>query len=373
MAANQRNISFASFNLYNLQLAGTPMYPKSRPYTQQQFDEKIAWIASMIRRLDADVIAFQELWHRKALEAVFAAAGLSAEYSLAFIKEGDWDGIAVAAAVRKPWEIQSVKRHKAFPEGFRLKKRKRSMADIRTRPPEADDEIVPDENELFVPSHEDDDIEVMISEFSRSPLQVTVKHGKAKNPSVPPIEVFCTHLKSKLSTPLDNAEYNDPKIKPHRNALGAALSAIRRTAEAAALRVILNDTMRGTDAPTIVLGDLNDGQFSNALSILSGQPTFRVVAASTAGARSDDGLYIGVSLQQLRSLGDVYYTHEFKNVREVIDHALVSEQFYDYSDKRLWSFREMQFFNDHIGHASHAESDHAQLRISFQWAPAKGE
>ncbi|MGP9813869.1 endonuclease/exonuclease/phosphatase family protein [Rhodopseudomonas sp. NSM] len=370
MPANKRNISFATFNLYNLQLPDQPMYPKSRPYTQEQYDAKIGWIASMIKRLDADVIAFQELWDRQALETAFEAAGLSESYSFAYIMEGAWDGIAVAAAVRKPWEITGVKRHKAFPQGLRLKKRERTMKGLRADPPEADEDIVPDENDEFGPSHEDERIEVSINEFSRSPLQVTVTHGTAKSPSVPPIQVFCTHLKSKLSTPLDNEEYRNPAIRPHTNALGAALSAIRRTAEAAALRIILNDTMRDTDDPTIVLGDINDGQFSNVVSILSGQPTFRVIAASRSGGRSDVGLYTGVTLQQLRSLGDVYYTHEFKNVREVIDHALVSEQFYDHSEKRLWAFREMQFFNDHVAHASHAESDHGQVRIWFQWAPA---
>lgn len=371
MPANQRNISFATFNLYNLQLPDQPMYPKSKPYTQQQYEAKIAWIGSMIRRLDADVIAFQELWDRRALEDAFQAAGLSDRYAFAYIKEGAWDGIAVAAAVRKPWEIAATKRHKAFPHGFRLKKREHTMKALRANPPEADQDIVPDENDEFGPSHEDERIEVSINEFSRSPLQVTIEHGKAENPTVPPIHVFCTHLKSKLSTPLDNEEYKNLAIRPHKDALGAALSAIRRTAEAAALRIILNDTMRESDDPTIVLGDVNDGQFSNVLSILSGQPTFRVITASKAGARSDVGLYTGVTLQQLRSLGDVYYTHEFKNVREVIDHALVSEQFYDWSDKRLWAFREMQFFNDHVAHASHAESDHGQVRIWFQWAPAK--
>lgn len=369
MAANQRNISFATFNLYNLQLPGRPMYARSKPYTEAAYRTKIDWTAAMLRRLDADVIAFQELWSREALEGAFDAAGLRAEYDLAFIKDGAWDGIAVAAAVRRPWTIAGTRRHKAFPAGFRLKKRKRSMAEIRADQPDADAGIDPTADPEFLPSHEDDEIEVTVPEFSRSPLQVTVRHERARNPTPPAIDIFCTHLKSKLATPLDDAEYRDPTFRPHRNALGGALSAIRRTAEAAALRIILNDTMAASGLPTVVLGDLNDGQFSDVLGILTGQPTFRVAEGSRAGERSAAGLYTGVQLQQLRSLGDVYYTHEFKNVRQVIDHALVSQHFYDHSAARLWAFEEMLFLNDHVADHRSPASDHGVVRAAFRWLP----
>ncbi|NKC33747.1 endonuclease/exonuclease/phosphatase family protein [Falsiroseomonas selenitidurans] len=376
MARNQRDIVFATFNLYNLQMPGVEMYPGGRPLSEAEFAEKIAWAGAALRRLDADVIGFQELWSPDALRAVFAQAGLAEDYTLHFIKDGAWDGIAVAAAVRKPWEVTAQQRHKAFPEGFRLRKGKRSMADIQADPPQADLAAAesgppPEEDPETLPSHEDDGIEVIVREFSRSPLQLTLGHGTASRPGVPPIEVFCCHLKSKLPTRLDDAEYRDPAIRPHAAALGGALSTIRRLAEAAALRVILNDTMRRNDRPVVVLGDLNDGQFSSTLAVLSGQPSFRLFAASGAAKRSDDGLYASVALQQLRSLGDVYYTHEFRNVREVIDHVLVSEQFYAFSEKRLWAFREMRIYNDHVSEPQRAETDHGLVRAAFDWLPAR--
>ena len=369
MAPNTRDISFASFNLYNLQLAGAPMYPQSRPYTPEEFDAKAGWLAGMLHRLDADVIAFQEVWAREALEAVFARAGLAETYRLAFITDGAWDGVAVACAVRAPWEIRGVVRHKAFPEAMRLVKRKQTMAQIRSAPPAADRDVDPEADREFTPSHEDEGVRVEIDEFARFVLQVTVGHATARQPEVPAIEVFCAHLKSKLATPLDDPEYLDPRLKPHRAAIGTALSTIRRIAEATALRILLDRAMEGNDKPTVVLGDLNDGQFTDTLAVLSGQPSFRVVAASTTAKRTDKGLYTGVQLQQLRSLGDVYYTHEYRNVREVIDHMLVSEQFYDWSDRRLWAFTEMRFFNDHVPAADRTQSDHGQVRASFDWEP----
>jgi endonuclease/exonuclease/phosphatase family metal-dependent hydrolase len=369
MARNQRDIVFASFNLFNLQLPGKPMYPQGKPYTAAEYAAKIAWTAEAIRRLDADVIAFQELWSAEALHEVLAQPGLAGLYETAFIKEGAWDGIAVAAAVRKPWKILGQQRHKQFPEGFRLVKGKRTMAEIQKNPPKADQGTDVDDTE-FLPSHEDDAIEVIISEFSRSPLQITVGHEKARKPAVPPIEVFCCHLKSKLSTRLDDREYRDPKIRPHAEALGAALSTIRRLSEAAALRIILDRTMRETDRPTVVLGDLNDGQHTSTLAVLSGQPSFRLFAASTAAGRSDAGLYSGLAMQQMRSLGESYYTHEHRNVREVIDHVLVSEQFYGFSDKRVWAFQEMRILNDHVGDAEKSTTDHGLVRAAFDWLPA---
>lgn len=375
MSRNVRDLSVATFNLYNLQRPGQPMYAKSRLYTEEEYAAKLAWKAAALRELDADVIAFQELWSREALADLFEAAGLAGAYEFAFIRPGAWDGIAVAAAVRKPWRIRAVTRHKDFPEGFRVKKRRRTMAQIRDNPTRADIEKLgaadQDQDPLFLPSHEDDAIDVQIAQFSRSPLQVTVEHGTARRPAVPPVEVFCAHLKSKLSTRLDIEEFRDPKVRPHQEALGAAISTMRRVAEAAALRIILDGVMKGTDHPVIVAGDLNDGPYSATLAILSGQPSFRLFAASTAGKRSDVGLYSGVQMQQLRSLGDVYYTHEHRNLREVIDHVLFSEQFYDHSERRLWSFREMRFLNDHLDAVGRASTDHGIVRAAFDWNPAR--
>lgn len=351
------------------------MYATSRPYTQNEYAAKIAWLAAQIRALDADVIAFQEVWSREALADLFAAAGLRGDYAFAFIKEGAWDGVAVAAAVRRPWRIKAAIRHKDFPDGFALRKRRRSMAEIRARPTRADTEVFLspdlDTDPEFLPSHEDDALEVAIAQFSRSPLEVVVEHATARRPTPPPIPVFCTHLKSKLSTRLDMEEFRNPKVRPHQEALGAAISTIRRVAEAAALRIILTERLAGTDTPCVVLGDLNDGQYSATLAILSGQPSFRLFAASRAGKRSDIGLYTRVAMQQLRSLGDVYYTYEHRNVREVIDHVLVSEQFYEHSEKRLWAFRELRVVNDHVDRPERATTDHGIIRAAFDWLGAR--
>jgi predicted extracellular nuclease len=156
--------------------------------------------------------------------------------------------------------------------------------------------------------------------------------------NLPLTEVFVTHLKSKLPTSLvEEAWYKeDPNTyEPHVEALGAGISTIRRTAEAVALRVLLTTKMKGSDTPVIVLGDINDGKDSNTANILTAQPNY-LVGGAVGG--TDTGLYTGQTLQEYRDTRDVYYTHVHEDLRESLDHVLVSEQFYDNSRKRQWMF-----------------------------------
>jgi len=343
MSRRARDIAFATFNLYNLQLPGLPW--RTDPYTQAEYDAKISWSAQALRRLDADVIGFQELWSEQCLEDLFREAELRDRYELHLIKEpGEgWYDIAVAAAVRDPWEVREKRLHKEFPEGYVLKKRGGS------RDPE------------------DDEIEVRIEKFSRTVIDLEIGHKD--HPDLPAIRVLCAHLKSKLPTRLDREERDVDAVRTHATALGAALSTIRRTAEAAALRIVVNEALKNTETPLVVLGDLNDGHLSNTLSILTEQPSYKLFEASRAGARSDAGLYAASRLQEYRSLRDVSYTHEFKGVLEILDHVMVSEQFYDHSRNRIWSFEQMRIWNDHIEDEDPASSDHGIVAAYFRHDP----
>lgn len=340
-----RDICFASFNLYNLQLPGEPWRRNSAPYTEEEYQAKVEWSARVIKRLNADVIAFQELWSKQCLEDIFQVANLQHNYQLVLIKD-DWYDIAVAAAVRDPWEVRTKTIHKSFPEGFALIKRGRDQDEDR----------------------EDDDIEVTIDKFSRSILQMSIGHKD--HTELPVIETFAAHLKSKLPTRLDKQERENEAVRPHSTALGSALSTIRRTAEAAALRILLTNQMKSTTTPVAVLGDLNDGTLSNTLSVITQQPSYRLHASSRSGSASDVGLYSAGLLQDLRSFRDVNYTHEFKGIRESLDHVLVSEQFYDYSRNRVWTFKELRVWNDHLEDDDKSTSDHGVVSAKFLFDPA---
>jgi hypothetical protein len=206
------------------------------------------------------------------------------------------------------------------------------------------------------------------TDFVNGLVRLDIRHRDRAD--VPVVSVYCCHLKSKLSTRLDRGHPDYIAMKPHAQAIGAALSTIRRTAEAAALRVILDKAMKGRHTPTVVIGDLNDGRLSNTLNIVTDQPSYRAYANSRTANRNDDGLYSAVTIQQFRSLSDVYYTHDYKGVREVLDHVLVSEQFYEHSQNRHWAFHEMKVWNDFIEDDDPSTSDHGLMRTAFDWFPA---
>lgn len=188
-----------------------------------------------------------------------------------------------------------------------------------------------------------------------------------------PISVYVAHLKSKRPTEIDREGWyrnDDAYYKPHGEGLGAALATIRRTAEAAALRMILVDQIKGNDHPVILMGDLNDGVGSNTLNILSGQPNYLASPLSQGG--SDTDLYSLGQLQSLRSLHDVYYTHIHQGSHESLDHILVSQERYDQSRKRQWSFVGLELVNDHLSRDDHKDSgtsDHAVVRAELEYRP----
>jgi predicted extracellular nuclease len=336
--------SVATFNVYNLQLPGLSMNPGQTPWTAAQFEAKAGWISAQLAELDADVVGLQEVWNREALEQVLAHGGLEATYDV-LAEPADGERITCAALVRKGLLADPAPQWiEAFPQAVRL-----------------------ESNDISDPQA--DAIAVHIDTFSRPVLnfRVDLRDGE------PAAEVFVTHLKSKLPTRIDQEEWfnqNKPLYLPHVTALGAAISTIRRTAEATALRVMLNTVMKGTDTPVIVLGDVNDGQHSNTLNILTGQPRY-LVGDSVGGA--DTGLYTAQTLQEYRDTRDVYYTHVHEDLRESLDHVLVSEQFYDNSRRRKWLFDGLVITNDHLNtedHRGNGTGDHGIVQVHFRWRPA---
>ncbi len=334
-------LSFCSFNLYNLQLPGKPW--RFNEYAPQAYQDKIKWSVDMVKTANTDVFVFQELWSKECLEDIFNGDELNGKYNLIFIKD-EWYDIAVAAAIKKPWEVDTKTVHKDFPDGFRLIKR------------EVDHAVSPIQDE-------DDDIEVVINQFSRSVLQLSLKNSNY--PDDDNIEVFAVHLKSKLATRLDNAEANLPILKNHKSTLGAALSTIRRVSEAAALRMLLTNTFKGNNKPGVVIGDFNDGPTSNALAIITEQAKYRLYDTSGVAGSNDDGLYSSAIMQNFRSIKDYVYTHEHDGMKDTLDHILFTEQFYPHSKNCVWSFKEMKVWNDHVEDGLSYTSDHGIVKAVF--------
>jgi predicted extracellular nuclease len=338
------DISFATFNLYNLNLPGEAIYTDSNGWTQAEYHKKIAWTADVLAGLEADVFGFQELWHAQCLADAFAAGGLDAHYDLVAPPDANGKKIVCAGAVRKGLLEGDPQWISDFPDKFRLQS-------------SGDDPQTPA-------------IAVNLPGFSRPVLHMKVK----AHPDRAAIHVYVCHLKSKGPTKVFREPWYkaEPDLyKPHGTSIGSAISTIRRTAEGTALRWMLTQRMKKTDDPVVVLGDLNDGMHSNTLNIITSQPNYLKPWSRPAGG--DDALYSAQALQQLQSLTDVYYTHVHQQARESLDHVLVSEQFYDGSKDHIWGFDELLIENDHLNYEDHKErgtGDHGVVRVQFKYRPA---
>jgi hypothetical protein len=341
---NRSTFSIASFNLFNLNQPGLPLYGATG-WTVEQHERKIEWTARNLAFLKSDVFAFQELWHSDSLLAAMDRAGITADYDVLLPPSGaQGGGIVCAAIVAKGMLTGTPEWIAQFPPKFKLQS-------------SGDDPQTPE-------------VAVSIQGFSRPVLHFTIAPRKSE----PDIHIYVCHFKSKAPTKVfreawfqaDKAFYS-----AHSEALGATLSTIRRSAEAAALRMLLTEQMKGSDNPLMALGDFNDSQHSNTANILTAQPNYLV---GDAIGGSDTALYTAQTLQEFRDTRDVYYTYVHQGIRESLDHIMVSEQFYDHSRKRRWLFDGMTVNNDHLNFDNHNEdgtNDHGIVRAVFKFKPMR--
>ena len=357
---NKRDISFATFNLLNLQQPGKITYSNKALFADDDqgralYHQKIRWIAKQIKELDATVIAFQELWSRASLVAVFEQAELINAYDIIARDAPARGRPQVAIAVKKSstgksqvlagWQWIA-----AFPEHF-------EFAKLRER------------------HNLDEEINVTIGSFSRPVLHVQI-HLDAIRPKAPVIDVYVAHLKSKRPATVSFARPRAKVLQHYSLLVKTALSHIRRVMEAAALRAIVEKALAGGEpddiSPVVVLGDLNDDAYSITNDIITAQPAYRVREKSRRGHKSDKGLYSAQRLQEYRSVKTVYFTHIYQDKRESLDHIFVSQEFYDHSNYRFWSFKEMQIYNDHLNRhylGREGASDHGIVKAQFDWNP----
>ncbi|PYB73355.1 MULTISPECIES: endonuclease/exonuclease/phosphatase family protein [Rhizobium] len=337
----KQTFSLTTFNLYNLNEPELPLYEKTTPWTVEEYALKQTFTARLLREMAADLFAFQELWHGQSLQNAFAAAGMNDDYDLIVPDDHTGKRIVCAAAARKGLVVGTPVWIESFPETFKLSSR-------------GEDSQTPQ-------------IAVSVDRFSRPVLHLTIKPLS----NGPEIHVYVCHFKSKGPTKIYREPwYEKDSHAKHAESIGSALSTIRRTAEATALKMIVTDKIKETDIPAIIVGDVNDGDLSNTVNILTGQPRY-LMGLSLGGGDAD--LYTAQTLQQYRSTRDVYYTHIHQNIRESLDQILVSQEFYDNSRKRIWAFDGMDIANDHLNSENHradGSNDHGIVRARFRYDPA---
>src|SRR3712207_3873971 len=323
-------VKVGTFNVLNLARPGEPYYPDEEPYSAAEYEEKAAWIAGQLGRMDADVVGFQEVFSEDALRDVCARSAEFGDDGTVVAPGADGDsGPRLGLASRLPLD-GPVTTVPDFPAGL----------DVAV-----------------------DGIALPVGTFSRPVLRARVVLDPESGTTA---TVFVAHLKSKRPIRDPQAPEHDPR----EEALGKARALIRRAAEAAALRFLVLEESIGNAQPVIVLGDLNDAARAVTTDIITGDSPSRFWPRDPEDRKAywDRLLYSAYELTVRRTGRDVSYTHIFNGHYENLDHILVSQEFYERNPQRIAEVVNLRYFNDHLFDSQLSNdrhdritSDHAQL------------
>lgn len=315
-----------TFNLYNLALPNLTFH-RYLQYQTHEYELKKTWVAQQLERMQADIVGFQELIHPEALlETLNLAKGY--EGINLIIPETEENKPRLALASKFP--ILDYQIFTDFP----------SQAHFNVQ-----------------------GVNIPFKKFSKPILSVRVALTK---------KIICTifvvHLKSKAPIMPGNCDPRDPAER----ARGQARALILRAAEATALRIILIETLKGTNDPVIMMGDVNDGGLAVTSQIITGDPPRKNERREYKKEAWDVLLYSVKDIQERQSHGNFYYTHIHNGHYQSLDHILVSQEWIARNPKRLGRVKYVSVFNDHLIDDTLCDdelpcwqSDHGQVVASF--------
>ena len=318
---NWTTLQVANLNLQNLALPDRIFYPNDRPHSPAEYARKLTWTGDQLRRLNADIACFEEVWDESALQAAVDASGLR------------------YAHVLVPGAEQGAQGTPRVGLATRLK-------------------LISSESLLNFPAN----MSVQIPEigeyirFERPVLHCVLETSKGTQ-----LHVLVVHMKSKRPKFLIDAagkpweDRDDPRIV----ARATLRSLIMRGAESAALRARVVDLLRHTRTPLLLVGDLNDRPDSVTAQMIAATSEI----AFDRGAR-DTALWHAADVQTGQALRrDVGYSHIHQGSPEVLDQIWVSEEFVAGSRFAMGDVRRVDYFNDHLSEGrDRSRSDHGFVR-----------
>ena len=320
-ASQWTTFQVANFNLLNFAAPGQAFYNYDNHYDQREYLHKVAWIGENLRRLNADIACFEEVWHESALRDAITASGLHYTHVLAPGAEHGAQGTPrVALASRMTvLDYESIER---FPPGMEV--------------------AVPEIGQC--------------ERFERPVLHVRLRTRKGTE-----IQVLVVHLKSKRPKFLNdgNGHALEDRSDPRVIARATLRSLIIRGAESAALRTRVSGILKDTHTPLLVVGDLNDSPESVTSQLIAATSDI----AFDRSAR-DVALWHAPDVQTGQALRhDVGYSHIHQGSPEVLDQIWVSEEFVADSRFAIGDVRRVDYFNDHLNEGrDRVRSDHGFVR-----------
>ena len=313
----QQELRFATFNVCNLALPGVKYYEDQIPYSVEEYDAKIGWIAQQLDRLDADVIGLQEIFSQAALQDVLAKTQkYRAAHRVGFDPDPQAEHLTPSVALISRLPVaEGAATYTQLPNNLAV-----ALPGV-THP---------------------------VTHFTRPIL-----HAKIEVSPDLFIHVFVCHLKSKLP------DYRNDKHDEQPDQTGIAMlrSLIRRGTDALGLRTLLSNLNKEKRAPIIVMGDFNDVAGAIPTQMVMGLGKYPINGV-------DDRLFESYRIQSRRdAMRDVGYTHMHDGSYETIDHILVSEEFNPASRAAIGEVVEVMYLNDHMTVKQAHASDHGLVLV----------
>ena len=384
--------SVGSFNVKNL-IGADQEYYRFESYTPEEHAWKEDWLANQLYTMNADVVAFQEIFERTALDAVISEAdrrGAASNkdalpdpkkrYSRKKIFEKlRYDPYGAGELFFAPNVFDGPAGHRRPGLAILSRFGFAGTPDIIQNLPKPLEITFPDRTGQ-------EGGQFRLSRLSRPIIKARVPVGDQT------LTVFNCHLKSKLGE-FDAPEGADfpseadlTTYDPIGRAVGELRSLVRRTAEAVVLRTLIVDELKAGH-PVVVMGDFNDGDHAVSSAIITGEKPFKNyswIRRHDAQARNDRysdaeneqitgdiealQLFSAEKLFVRKSLRDVVYTSAFGGVYESIDQILLSRHFHPENPEALGTMDYFNVLNDHLTDGSHPEapynklaSDHGQI------------
>jgi len=264
-----------NFNLRNLTIPNFRFY-ENLEYSEEEYQQKCFWCTEQLKKMSADIVAFQEVFHYEPLHKICLESGLYGDDPHIICPMGNAAEPRVGLVSKYPilhWTL-----HEDFPENCKTREFQKFRRPL---------------------------IEAHINISTTSTAQI--------------VRIFAVHLKSKRALFVNENPYDIIEVSQ-----GIARSLRLRSQEAIALRQLL---CLEPDIPTVVVGDFNDTAYSVTTQLICGAyPPFDA-SPEVAQRFTQAQLQSVHEYVQRKSIRDIHYTYYFNGLYETVDHIFTSKHF----------------------------------------------
>ncbi len=324
------NIRIGTFNLFQFVKPPHSYYEKKDRFTTEQWNSKYNWISNQIKKMDCDIIGFQEVFSQEELKELTNELGFKYFQTVdtpRVDKKDEYIYITTTVAIASKYPIENV--HKVNPHIKSLKKHKFKRH----------------------------------FRFSRVPVKVDIKFKEEFITTF-----YVCHLKSNRENEFEYVFNANSTLKEKKESINKALDlnfseSLRiRLCEASSLFF----DMKKQKYPFILLCDLNDKEFSATIEALTNEK------------------YHNDSKKEHKILNDAYYQHKrkiynphpeqkelkrpptsfFAGKGNVLDYIFVSKHFIKSYKESIAKIENYEILDEEIQKhpdGSILTSDHAQV------------